>query len=72
MLTGNTTIGDQAGGAIVLNNAVSGNFALTKVGLGELELTGTNTFSGGMMVNAGTLVLGNASAGYNGGWHNGG
>jgi fibronectin-binding autotransporter adhesin len=63
VLTGNATIGViQSAGSLTLNNAVSGNFVLTKNGLGTLILTGNNTLTGGVTVSAGTLVLGNAGA----------
>ena len=55
-LTGNATIGvTQGTGELQLNNAIGGNFALTKTGLGTLDLEGTNTFSGGLTVQQGTL-----------------
>jgi autotransporter-associated beta strand protein len=62
-LTANTTIGVlQSGGSLTLNNAISGNFGLTKVGPGTLSLNGNNIFTGGMTINAGTVTLGNAGA----------
>ncbi|HEV2971100.1 MAG TPA: autotransporter-associated beta strand repeat-containing protein [Pirellulales bacterium] len=55
-LIGNATIGvAQSAGDLQLNNAIGGNFALTKTGLGQLGLGGTNTFSGGLAVQQGTL-----------------
>jgi autotransporter-associated beta strand protein len=58
VLTGNTTIGlPSAAASITLNNAVSGNFALTKVGAGTLILTGTNSFSGGLNIQNGSLDI---------------
>ena len=38
-----------------------GGFSLTKDGLGTLTLTGVNTFTGGTIVNAGTLQLGDGT-----------
>ena len=62
-LTGNATIGvTQSSGELQLNNAISGNFALTKVGSGTLLLAGNNTFTGGVTINAGTLQVGNPGA----------
>ena len=62
-LTGNTTIGvTQSTGSLTLNNGISGNVALTKVGAGTLLLAGNNTFTGSVAINAGTLALGNAGA----------
>jgi autotransporter-associated beta strand protein len=57
-LTGNTTIGvTQSAGSLTLNNAISGNFALTKVGAGTLRLSGNSTFSGGFNLNQGKLLV---------------
>ena len=62
-LTGNATIGvTQSTGELQLNNAIGGNFGLTKVGAGTLLLAGSNTFSGSVAINAGTLALGNSGA----------
>ena len=62
-LTADTTIGvTQSSGSLTLNNAVSGNFAITKTGLGTLVLNGANSFTGGVTVTAGTLVGGSNSA----------
>ena len=62
-LNANPTITVGAGtltvGGIIANG--SGN-ALTKAGGGQLTLTGANTFSGGLTINAGTVRLANASA----------
>ncbi len=46
-------------GGIIANG--SGN-AITKAGAGQFTLSGANTFSGGLTINAGALRLGNASA----------
>ncbi|WP_430460316.1 phosphatase PAP2 family protein [Thalassolituus sp. LLYu03] len=43
-------------------NDISGEGKLTKAGSGELVLTGTNTFSGGAVVEAGVLTAASASA----------
>ena len=40
VLTGNATIGVNSDSAITLNNAISGNFALTKVGPGAVGTQG--------------------------------
>ncbi len=62
-LTGNTTIGvSQSSGSLTLNNAISGNFALTKVGSGTLQLSGNSTFSGGFNLNQGKLLVKSSSA----------
>ena len=61
-LTGATTIGvTQSTGELQLNNAIGGNFGLTKVGAGTLLLAGNNTFTGSVAINAGTLALGNSA-----------
>ena len=62
ILTANATIGvTQSGGNLRLNNAIGGNFALTKTGLGNAKfLPGLiNTFSGGLAVQQGTLTTNN-------------
>jgi len=44
------------------NNDISGSGKLTKKGSGTLTLTGSNTFSGGLEVDAGTLQAASANA----------
>ena len=57
ILTANATIGvTLSGGNLRLNNAIGGNFALTKTGLGTLSLSANNTFSGGLAIQQGTLA----------------
>ncbi|WP_075089571.1 autotransporter-associated beta strand repeat-containing protein [Verrucomicrobium spinosum] len=48
-------------GASIGNNG-TGEVAFTKSGAGAVVLAGSNTFTGGITVNAGTLRLGNAQA----------
>ncbi|MBI5911821.1 MAG: autotransporter-associated beta strand repeat-containing protein, partial [Betaproteobacteria bacterium] len=71
--TGGATIGSLAtgGGLITVNvgtaSTVSGiiggtGTALTKLGAGTLDLSGSNTYTGATNVNAGTLIASNASA----------
>ena len=71
VLGANAAVGVDGGGpnpdTLTLGGAggagnVTGAFALTKVGAGVLELSGTssNTFSGGAFVNAGVLLLNKA------------
>ena len=60
-----------APGASAVNDAVisgilSGNFTLTKNTPGSLTLTNANTYTGGTVLNAGTLIAGNGSAFGNG------
>jgi autotransporter-associated beta strand protein len=59
-----------AGSKIVANNtdtatlaaAISGDGSVSKSGSGTLVLTGINTYTGGTIINAGTLQLGNGGA----------
>ncbi len=44
---------------LALNNILVGAGGLTKTGPGRLELSGANTFNGGVNVTRGTVVLGN-------------
>ncbi len=44
------------------SGSLSGNGSLTKIGNGELVLTGANRYSGGTTIDAGTLVATDASA----------
>ena len=52
---GNTTINGVIGGT-------TGTIALLKSGNGQLTLNGNNTFTGGVTINAGNLVIGNVGA----------
>jgi autotransporter-associated beta strand protein len=60
-----TTIGvTQSGGSLTLNNGISGNFMLTKVGAGTLTLSGSSNFTGGLNLNDGiTRIVGPSAAG---------
>jgi fibronectin-binding autotransporter adhesin len=58
---GNGTIDTQAN-ALTLNGAVSGAGSLTKAGLGSLALNGADTYTGGTLIQAGTLTVGNNGA----------
>lgn len=55
-LTANTTVGANTGN-ITLSGAISGAFALTKIGAQTLTLSGANTYTGDTTVNAGILQL---------------
>jgi len=60
-----TTGGDNSSttfSGILQDGAGGGTFGLTKVGSGTMTLTGANQHTGTTTLNAGTLVLGNASA----------
>ena len=52
------------GGAMsfTLSGAISGNYALTKVGAGQLTLSGDNSFTGGVTISTGELRLGSTGA----------
>ncbi len=52
---------DTNGNNVTLTGVVGGTAGLTKAGAGTLTLTGTNTYAGGAVVNAGTLIV-NADA----------
>ena len=60
------TIGGDGTGTFVLGGIISelqaGGGSLIKTGNSAVSLTGSNTFSGGVTLNAGTLRLGNAAA----------
>jgi autotransporter-associated beta strand protein len=63
-LASSAAIGGNAGG-IAINSAIGdgGNgYTLAKVGTNTVTLNGANTYSGGTIVSAGTLLLANASA----------
>lgn len=47
---------------LILGGVISGTGPLTKTGATNLTLSGANTFSGGTVLNAGTLTLGSAGA----------
>jgi fibronectin-binding autotransporter adhesin len=60
---GSTQIWNIASGRTLLaSNVVSGSGGITKNGLGTVTLTGSNTFSGAITINAGTLSAATASA----------
>ena len=47
---------------LTVSGAISGGFSLTKKGTGNLTLNGTNTFTGGLNLTAGTLNINSAAA----------
>src|SRR5207237_8043441 len=60
---GDASIGvSQSGGGLTLSGTISGPFGITKVGAGNLVLNGSNTFTGGVAINAGQIVVGNSNA----------
>ena len=56
----NGTIDTQSFNSTIAQN-ISGAGSLTKLGSGTLTLNGTNGYTGGTNVNAGTLVVGDGS-----------
>jgi autotransporter-associated beta strand protein len=61
-LTADSTISaTNANDVLTLSGNISGNFAITKAGLGTVIFTGTNAYTGGTSINAGTLSLGTAN-----------
>jgi autotransporter-associated beta strand protein len=62
LVVGGNNLSTDASGVIADNNpcgCTTGPGALEKVGTGTLTLSGTNTYSGGTTITAGTLQLGN-------------
>jgi fibronectin-binding autotransporter adhesin len=57
-LTGNATFNTEANTLLTIKGVTSGAFSLTKTGLGSVTLSAANTYSGGTVVNGGTLTLG--------------
>ncbi len=55
------SIGAEAGTTLTISGNIDGAQSLTKVGAGLLVLSGTNTWTGATIVNAGTLRLGAAT-----------
>jgi len=60
VLTGtNATIQMANGVNVVVNSQITGTNGLIKGGIGTLTLAGDNTYSGGTIINSGTLRVGN-------------
>jgi outer membrane autotransporter protein len=57
-----TRVSTATGRALTLSGAISGAGSLTKVNAGTLDLTGANSFSGGMTLGGGTLGVGHNTA----------
>jgi autotransporter-associated beta strand protein len=57
VLLGNGVLSVSNASAVVFGGALSGAGAVTKIGAGRLTLSGTNTCTGGLAINAGTLAL---------------
>ena len=61
-LSSNTDVSPIAGTLLDLAGNISGSGALTLDGPGELILTGTNSYSGGTIVDSGTLIVNTSTA----------
>jgi fibronectin-binding autotransporter adhesin len=61
-LTGATPTITAGAGTVTISTAIAGTAGLTKAGAGTLSLSGSNTFSGGVAVNAGTLAVSSDAA----------
>ena len=64
--TNTSRVIDVSNGSAMVDAALSGTLSgnevvLTKTGTGTLELTAANTYSGGTVISAGTLLINNAS-----------
>ena len=59
---GVTAAFDTQGNGMSVPGIISGSGGLLKAGSGTLSLAGSNSYSGGTTVSAGTLQLGNAAA----------
>ena len=57
-----TTPTINAAGTTTINSVIAGTAGFTKTGAGSLTLTGTNSFSGGITLNAGTLIASSDAA----------
>ena len=60
--SGGGAVLDTAGFAVSLSGPLSGPGSLAKIGSGKLVLSGSNTYTGGTAVSAGTLLLTSNSA----------
>ncbi len=60
-LPADTTFQTDVNSTLGFNGVLSGNFSITKTGSGILNLAGANTYTGTTRVQAGTLVLANAT-----------
>ena len=53
---------DRADSALVLSATISGSGSLKQIGTGTVEISGTNSFSGGTTIQNGVLLMANPSA----------
>ena len=57
-LANNTTLGGSSTGTVSISSAITGAGSLTKTNGGTLNLTGSNTYTGGTLISAGTVYCG--------------
>ena len=62
-LLDNASLVFNHGDAVTFSPAISGSGSLTQAGTGILTLLGSNTYSGGTTISAGTLQIGNGGSG---------
>lgn len=61
-LGANTAFNIGGSGSLVINSIISGNFSITKSGAGTVAFNNAaNSFGGGLIINAGTLLVGPTS-----------
>jgi autotransporter-associated beta strand protein len=56
-LLGDMTFDVEEGLTLILSGVIYGNYSFTKTGLGTLQLTNTNTYTGNTIISEGTLAL---------------
>lgn len=61
-VTDNGTLAFNRSDLVIFSGLISGGGAVNQLGTGTTILTGTNTYSGGTVINTGTLQLGNGGA----------
>ncbi len=62
VLGANGTWSIAGSGSLIVSGVVSGSFSLTKTDVGTLFLSGVNTYTGGTVINAGTVAVNNISS----------
>jgi fibronectin-binding autotransporter adhesin len=61
-----TVVNYSTAHTLTLSGAISGTNSVTYAGPGSVTLTNNNSYSGGTVVNGGTVILGNSTANQNG------
>jgi autotransporter-associated beta strand protein len=62
IMVSNATWDIDTGDTLTISGAISGNGGVTKIGNGTLILSGSNSYNGSTVINAGTLNAANANA----------